>query len=118
MKRWLIGVGFAVVAGAAAAEPVRSPQECVLLGDSAVVAHALHRAGIADAKIAEVLIETHLPFVPEDGLARWRVYLTKMVRLVNRKDMQEITPAALGTTFAKVCHAANGDVDKIFGSDI
>ena len=112
----IILVALMAVAWVVHAAPVQSAEECNLLGDMVVVAHAMQRKGHSDEAIRVVLDETHMAFVESGHHERWASYVGKVLAFSRRPEITAMSPKAVGVTFAQVCGQLQGDVDTIFGA--
>lgn len=116
--RTLLFVLLFLLPAVAAADPVKSVEECVLLADAITVAHAAKRQGVPDVNIAHLLMESHVDFVPVKDRPRWSRYVSQVIKYVQRPEFKTLAPRALAEGFVQMCMRAQGQVDTLFGTDV
>lgn len=124
MKKLALALTLAVAACASAptatpAPRAKSPQECVVLADMALVAAANARHGIDQVATLDAMPDIYGPFIElrrEEGLRLVRLVVRAAYRAMEHRA--SMTPADFGSALGTGCMQRQGDLQPILGEEV
>ena len=100
----------------AAPPKARSQQECVLVGDMVIVAHALEKRGVSHELADGVMRDVYSNLLEGEAGKHWQALMEGALGFARRRDVQGgALSFEAGMAVANQCHASRGDLSAIFG---